>query len=315
MTYQPTWIKGRAVSPGERECAERYEILRRFCRQYGRPFTVLDVGANLAYFSLRLTEEFDCAAVAIEGSQAGQACLRVLEQNENPRVIFLARDVTLADLQALAEVEHFDVVLALSVIHHLPGSFEARLGLLRSLGDHLILELAHEQAAGGGAQKASRVPSDARCLGYGASHVEPGARRPILLLSRPKTGLVRSFLGATRENFSIAIASDFSHKTVSWPYKPEARAWHRGINLATYLDLGGAWPTRETIIGYLRSLRLTGAHGDIQPWNVILQGDAVQLIDAADPTMTVRYDDVASMATLIARVQAASGIALERAHA
>jgi SAM-dependent methyltransferase len=146
--YQDIWVKGKLQKRGVRECADRFELIADFCRQFKRPFTVLDLGANLGYFSLRLTECFDCTSVACEGIYVDWI-QEVLVQNANPRVILLKQIFTLADLKALAQVEHFDVVLGLSVIHHLDGAFDESLEVLRSLGDHLILELPFEANACG----------------------------------------------------------------------------------------------------------------------------------------------------------------------
>ena len=60
-------------------------------------FTVLDLGANLGYFSLRLAERFDATCVAVEESYA--AWLReILRANGNRRVILLRKQVSLRDL-------------------------------------------------------------------------------------------------------------------------------------------------------------------------------------------------------------------------
>ncbi len=141
-------MKGKVEKRGVRECEDRFELIRAFAGKFERPFTVLDIGANLGYFSLRLAETFDCTCVAIEGIY-GDWTQEVFERNENPRVILLKKIFKLADLRALAEVEHFDVVLGLSMIHHLDGSFDESLEVLRSLGDHLILELPFEANACG----------------------------------------------------------------------------------------------------------------------------------------------------------------------
>src|SRR6185436_12823245 len=114
------------------------------------------------------------------------------------------------DLRALAEVEHFDVVLGLSVVHHLDAPFAESLEVLRSLGDHVILELPNEANACGQEivkeVSGAALPGDAQLLGQGKSHLD-GGLRPIYLLSRPKTRLVKSFLGTGRSGLSLSIES------------------------------------------------------------------------------------------------------------
>src|SRR3990167_2396515 len=146
-TYQDIWVKGKLVSKGNRDCENRYALVKQFCSQYTRPFTVLDIGAWSCYFPIRLTEDFpNCTAVAAEFTSAPEESLRL---NAAERVIWLKKELLGEDLDRLAAVEHFDVVLAFSVVHQM------RIGLtqnaiverLRKLGDHLLLELAVEPRA------------------------------------------------------------------------------------------------------------------------------------------------------------------------
>ncbi|MCX7915151.1 MAG: glycosyltransferase, partial [Verrucomicrobiae bacterium] len=292
--YQDIWIRGRCVAPGRRECAERFQLIAEFCQRYQRPFTILDLGANLAYFSIRLTEQFPhCTAVACEGIY-GDWTREILAQNDNPRVILLHHTFRLDDLRALSEVEHFDVVLALSVVHHLDGSFAESLAVLRSLGDHLILELPTEADACGQPIveeiRQASLPADAQLLGHGRSHLG-GAPRPIYLLSQPKTQISKSYLGTPRTGLHVTIESDFRRKQIRFHNKPEHRDWLPGINLHTYLWFNGQYPRAGWIADQLQDVPLSNRHRDVQPWNVILGDNTARLIDADDPNHAFHYSD------------------------
>lgn len=300
--YQDIWVKGKVEKKGVRECEDRFEIIQSFCKQYTRPFTILDIGANLGYFSLRLTEVFDCTAVAVEGIY-GEWTHEVLKKNENQRVILLQKVISLEGLCALAAVEHFDVVLALSVIHHLEGSFDESLNVLRSLGDHLILELPYEANACGQEVVTSvlnaTLPEDAQILGYGKSHLMDG-ERPIMLLSQPKQSIARSYLGTPRTDLHVTITSTFDEKKVRFHTKEEERTWARGINLQTYLWFKGVYPSMSRIADLLAAKRLPQvSHRDIQPWNVLVQGDDVELIDANDPNHAYDFPDTKCLERLL----------------
>ncbi|KKM90264.1 hypothetical protein LCGC14_1240240, partial [marine sediment metagenome] len=39
-TYQDIWVKGKLVRDGKRDCENRYKLIRTFCEQYTRPFTI-----------------------------------------------------------------------------------------------------------------------------------------------------------------------------------------------------------------------------------------------------------------------------------
>lgn len=180
MTYQDKWGHGRVIEKGYRECASRYVIVRDFClRTFGRDgaFTVRDIGANLCYFGLRLTEDFQrCKVTAYEGHHAAsKAALAHLEENGNPHLELVQNFVTPADF-----VWWDDLTLALSVFHHVPAPLAEWLSVLRQTSHHSIVELATEPSARN-SQRAPAVPEGATILGYGESHLE-AAKRPIFYL-------------------------------------------------------------------------------------------------------------------------------------
>ena len=288
---------------GKRECARRYELIRRFCAQYQRPFTVLDVGAADGYFAIRLTEDFpECTVVAIEPrARIGE----MLKLNESTRVLWLSKKMTVAEIRALAAVEHFDVTLALSVIHWMDEPPAESLAALRQLGDHLILELPVEPTATGQEiVQAITTPTDGVLLGYGESHLDPETPRPIYLLSQPKTGLMVSYLGGptahrlARSYARVIITSDFESKTFA-KGKKVLYPWIRGVNLQTFLTFNGSHPGRKHIarcvaaawvdLAGSATMRFLG-HGDLMPWNVVLSGDRATLIDPKPGAKRAAHD-------------------------
>jgi hypothetical protein len=90
--YQDVWVKGKLVERGERDCEPRYEAIKKVAARFKRPFTVLDIGANLAYYSVRLAEDFDCTVLAVE---PGPWMTSVLSRNDNPRVLGVNRALSL----------------------------------------------------------------------------------------------------------------------------------------------------------------------------------------------------------------------------
>ncbi len=298
--YQDVWVKGKCISRGVRECENRYKVVRDFCAQYKRPFTVLDIGANLGYFSLRLAEDFDCTVVAIE-SDYHKRLLYNLELNENKRVIFLHQNLVFDHLKRMANCEHFDVILCMSVIHHLPGSFQANLDMIRALGDHLIIEVPYEKhACGQRVIEILNMPDGAKKIGEGKSHLDKGFRSIYHLQNPPKTLAKRHFIANTPLlSGSLRIISDFSVKKTLFEKKNDERDWHRGINLHTYIYMSGRYPTREHIKNLLKSLAPDPPHRDLKTWNIILQGDAIQLIDYSDPNHTVFTDDQENIARIM----------------
>lgn len=287
--YQDIWVRGKVKSKGVRDCESRWETIKEIASRWSRPFTVLDVGANLGYFSLRLAEEFDCTVVAVEGMY-GDWLQSILEENANPRVLFLRRNMSVRDLKRLADVEHFDLTLALSVVHHFGGPFDKSVDVLRSMGDVLLLEMANEAGAcGQGIVKDSQLPDDAEIVGWGPSHVG-GPGRPIAVLEQEKSTLRRAYMGTPLKDVDLEIRSSYESKTVV--QRGETRDWYRGINLRTWLNTNGSYPSRTHIRRLLLDARPDGVHGDLKAHNTILQGDAVQFVDRLDPRRVVEPDDL-----------------------
>jgi SAM-dependent methyltransferase len=297
--YQDIWVHGKVQTPGIRECESRYQLIRQVAARYQRPFTVLDVGANLGYFSIRLIEDFpNCTVVACEGQYSGWL-RNVLERNWADRVILLDHTFTRADLDQLAAVEHFDLVLAMSVMHHFDGTWNQILATFRSLGDRLIVETAHEPAAcGRHITETTVIPGDAEMLGECPSHLD-GTPRPIWTVATPRTTLRRSYIGTPLDDCNIEIRSD-------WHYKNAVKdgvvyLWHPGINLRTWLHYGGLWPNRRHIQLLIREHAPAKRHGDIRTHNIILGGNTVAFIDALDPRRDMT-DDIAGLQQVLSEL-------------
>lgn len=285
--YQDQWVKGRNVAVGVRECDSRYEAIRPLLAQYTRPFTVLDLGASLGYFTFRIAEEFPQATiVAIDDDP------RLFYQchaNEKP-VLHLRKRVREDDVWQLANCEHFDVVLALNIVHH----FERWNSVLRSLfrmGDHLIIETPHpEETSAINAANAFEIyfqlfgVEEKELLCQTPSHLGP-CERPMWYFQTPGHKPRRSYFTApdSLELGGVTLQSDFYKKIVTLHRKGETRDWISGINLQTFLSLGGAFPLREDVARMVESYpRPAKAHGDVQPWNFIINNTGLHLIDGND---------------------------------
>jgi len=286
--YQDSWVNGEVVERGERDCAPRYEVIRKVAERFERPFTVLDIGANLGYYSLRLAEDFDCTVLAVEG-QVGPYLSTLLNRNQNQRVLAVNRNMSLHDLRTLADVEHFDLVLGLSVTHHFDASYEEVLTHFRRLGFATILELPTEaDACGQQSVQDTFIPGDGEVLAWHKSHLD-GPERPMVLLHDENRELARSYWGSPIDGCAVTIETTYDTKTKT--VRGETSDWVRGINLETWLRLGPLFPSRDWVVKLLENGRPSKPHGDLKTHNVILQGDAVQVIDWNDPRWSMQPDN------------------------
>ena len=181
MIYQDTWINGQCVGKGQRDCTNRYEIIKPTFVKHGSRFSVLDIGANMCYFGLRLIEDFNCTVMAFEFNSFDLR-MKNVQANKTDRLILLKRKLTVKDIFILSNSCHFDFVLMMSVLHHLPGNSTEWINAVRKIGDNIIIEFALEDSTRPEIRKDYKIPEDAKIIGYGDSHLKKDFKRPIILL-------------------------------------------------------------------------------------------------------------------------------------
>lgn len=181
MMYQDVWLNGRLVKQGYRSCQSRYTIIKEFCQQYfhGQPFTVCDIGANMAYFSIRLIEDFDASVIAFEFHEY-QKRQAILKRQKTTRLMYVNRKVSLTDLGILSYSTKFDLALGLSVLHHVVGSAEQWIAAMRKLSRVTIVEMALSDSKRTVGKTGYRIPEGGVVIGHGESHLEEGFRRPMI---------------------------------------------------------------------------------------------------------------------------------------
>ena len=132
--YQDRYVRGQVIARGYRECAARYSLVVRGLGRL-RPHSVLDFGAAGGYFSFRMARELGAAVTAVDDSPE---LIRTAKANGDKRVKIVSRRLALEELTALG---CFDVVLALSVLHHVSPWPDYLRALRRAARRLLIVEL------------------------------------------------------------------------------------------------------------------------------------------------------------------------------
>lgn len=292
MSYQDRWIRGHLLEEGQRGCPERYLLIRSVVEKYTRPVTVLDLGANLGYFGHRLAHDFGAISVMIESRPILETACR---ENGLSTTIGLHRRLSIADLNQIAGAEHFDIVLALNVVHHFKTRWDQALEAITRLGDNLIIETPPRDDVNACGQAAVRPilrrieAMKPEKLGATRSHTTPGVWRPMFLIRKKKTSILWTCINAKKVRAGHArrhtIHSTSHGKTIVFkPIKKgdaEARDWVHGINLWTWCELGGVYPSADDIVASMAAAyEERPDQGDLHPWNFILQGRRIVLIDS-----------------------------------
>lgn len=290
MAYQDAWIRGATVSRGERSCSDRYSVIRSVIAPYTRPVTVWDLGANQGYFGCRLADEFGAVSIMVESRPL---LADICRENALPTTIAMTHRLTLEDLQQLARCVHADVILALNVLHHMPDPVEAY-RCVTSMGRDIVIETpgradVHSVKYAASQELLDAIEADGPTqLAEFPSHVTAGVKRPLLHLVRDTTALRHGYVYVERVRPRGAhparphrIVCNHQQKTITYA-SGDTRDWHQGVNLWNWLQLGGSYPSRSTVAQAVRDVwaRLDTPHGDFRPWNLILQGHRVEVIDA-----------------------------------
>ena len=316
--YQPHWVNGEIIKSGLRQSNDRYEAIKKFCSRYNRPFSVLDIGANFGYFSFRLASDFNCPATMVEKDpKCSEKLQELCIKNGLENVCFLRHKFSVESLRALAKVERFDVILAMSVIHYFPDANEI-MDIMRSMCDNLLVEVPTEQdAANPEVVKKIVIPKDAVLLDRFETHIN--SHRPLYFMGKSdkKAELQDKYFGnPTPLRYPMKIYSDSDNRYIiyeqklksrtekirdkfspdkiskmlrkTWDRKRVKRKWEGlltfaykemipGINLMTYMNMGGSYPLREKVVGDIENF--SSYHGDIRPWNILLSSTGAKIFD------------------------------------
>ena len=297
-TYNDIRINGKTLSLGYRNSEKRYSEIFKFCKKFNRPISVLDLGAAEGYFTFRLAEDFDGVFVAVE-SNPERKLLELCKKNNDPKVLLLNKQMNLKNLKNIKEVQHFDIVLALNIIHHFDEPFQDVLETLVSMSSFCFLEhpnsLENESTKNSqrldteklDLEKFKPILLNKNPSGLGNSLNKKLERNLWLLQNTQSKTIDRGWRGASKytEEFGpgnqISIKSNFDEINVDYGLRDEKRNWIQGIDLRTFLEYDGVYPTNEKIINLIDNLKIKNAK-DLGPHNLILNGEHLFLIDQDD---------------------------------
>ena len=272
--------------------SERLELIRPVLSRYQRRFSVLDLGAGINHPTLgyEIAQEFDAVVVEVEKDW------KPVEPIGKPSIV-LKHEFSIGELAKLSECCHFDVVIAFNIIHWFGPKWKQAAEAVLNLGDYVFVQIPSDRDMeslhfrGAWPESWQDVPA---MRGYfneygewlGSTRQFPGhPPRPIYLHKNGVKRLTRTNWDAHAASADIVVYSThydiqaaFRHKTPR-----EFRPWIPGINLWNFCKLGGVLPERAKVLEMIHNLPLPAErHGDIQPWNMILDGETLHLIDGRD---------------------------------
>ena len=297
-TYNDVRIKGQTISSGYRESEDRYEEIFKFCKKFNRPISVLDLGAAEGYFTFRLSEDFPGVFIAVE-SDSQRNLLDSCQKNNNRNILLLEKQMNLKSLKNLKEVQHFDIVLALNIVHHFDEPFQDVIDTLVSMSSFCFFE--HPNSLENSATKNShRLKNEKLNLekfepqllnknesGLGDSTNKKLQRSMWLLKNTKSKTIDRPWRGTQKYNdefgpdTQIDIKSNFDEIVIDYSLRDESRPWIQGIDLRTFLENNGVYPTNDDVLNLIDNMKVDNAR-DLGPHNLILNGHELFAIDQND---------------------------------
>ena len=297
-TYNDVRIKGQTISSGYRESEDRYKEIFKFCKKFNRPISVLDLGAAEGYFTFRLSEDFSGVFIAVE-SDSQRNLLDSCKKNNNRNILLLEKQMNLKSLKNLKEVQHFDIVLALNIVHHFDEPFQDVIDTLVSMSSFCFFE--HPNSLENSATKNShRLKNEKLNLekfepqllnknesGLGDSTNKKLQRSMWLLKNTKSKTIDRPWRGTQKyhdefgPDTQIDIKSNFDEIVIDYSLRDESRPWIQGIDLRTFLENNGVYPTNDDVLNLIDDMKVEDAR-DLGPHNLILNGHELFAIDQND---------------------------------
>lgn len=302
--YQDIFINGEIIQKGERNCTPSWLIIDKFLSNYERPFTVLDLGAAQGFFSFNIAYKYDATCVMMENSYdyVGhvEKLLELCFANKSEKIIFLKHEINSQCIEEIAKSEHFDVVLALNVLHHAGSDYISLTDAVFKLGDYVIVENppAEEFEKSSLEFKKRKYIEDTLIarggivLGYVPRHTHSEYKSKIILLKCNKDRIQKRHILSpleykVNEYKEYKIHSTFKEKKIEKVKlntgESEKNDWIPGINLVTYKFFNGIFPDNDFIIKQIYEKKDFFIFDDLCPNNLIIQGSNLYQIDIEDP--------------------------------
>lgn len=304
--YQDELEDGIVVTEGRvPEQEKRYQIIKKYIAKYNRPITAIDLGASQGYYSLRLAQDFPASTfVMVEEDPYLKTICHKNKKLSN--IIFLNKRINIKELEELGACEHFDVVLALQVIHWSLDAWKETTNAIINLGDMIFIELPpkEETTAIGGIYLSD---INTYCVDLGSDiiaqfprHTNSTLKSNLYLLNNKKKSITHSYWNAEEKTKKYTIKSTKKEKLLKRKINKDTieTVWIPGINLCTFMALNGTYPTYHTLLQSL--LQWEQSHSTPKEpieKNILIQGN--NLIPVPLTTFSIINTNYSSLNTTV----------------
>lgn len=276
-SYQDQVANGKIIFKGRVKYAkERLNAIQSIIDKYKRPITVLDIGAAQGYYSFQSAykRKNDVYVLIEEDPYLLKLCKLNTELNN---IIFLQKRIKIHELEELGKCEHFDVILALNIIHWSEDKWMQMTDAILNLGDKVIIETPPAGDTAIGKEYLGKIEKylenkGAKIILKTPRHTGTGLLANMYLIENNKTKISKPFWNAKNSNFKYVIESSIKNKRlikISQNNNVLEKSWLPGINTLTFISLNGVYPQISKIIKNIPYISLN---------NFILQGNKIKPI-------------------------------------
>lgn len=275
-SVSPIWAR----MPLETADDYRYYTIKPLIKQYQRPISFMHLWPNRSKVAFALAQKYDCATIVIDP----QAHYFMPDSSGLNNIVLLHSDLSIKGLRYLGECEHIDITLMSNVAEVFPDDWKKAIDYALTMGDYTVIEapvassklyrpvIDYFKKKGG-----ERIGIPSSSIAYQAGELYQFATMKKYLIKRRWNYKKSWTLG------EYTVESSFTNKKfIKKKDKPKGYSesqWHPGINLYTYKQLNGIYPTHEMIRTMLYPLA-TIKHNDLRIFNLIIQGNKLVPIDA-----------------------------------
>lgn len=274
--YQPITVNGELLAKGNRDCEERWEIIKPHIKPHG---VILEVGSATGYFTQRIAKEYpDSLVISVESDPIMcEIQAKTFKAEGIYNVVVCQHRLSAEDIIKWSQhAELFDTVLLMAVLHHYPADkVEAVFEAFQGLGKEIISEIppTDEDKAYGQEtiKKLYEFLPEAEWLGSTMSHL--GHERDIDLFQG----------GKRRENLDafFGVSHENRHRFTIEDGKLNGRNMIAGVNVWNLLHFNIFWPWPKWWIKQAQCAYevITGFKSDVRPWNLLRTAHGLVAID------------------------------------
>ena len=277
--YQDIVVNGEILAKGVRDCRSRWEIIKDHCGPHN---VILEVGSAQGYFTTQMARTYpDSLIVSFESDSVSCEIQKEICRREGLyNVVVCNHRLSRLDLETLSDcVECFDVVLALSVLHHFSGDdvrsvYEAMI----KLAPEVIHELPNQEENACGKDSVRHGDygyEGTTWLGSTSSHLS-GERD---IVQKENDHIQRKGVDAY-----FGVSHEDRHKfdlQCDWgTWRMNDKFMTKGMNVHNLMQFNPVWPKAR----WWKEQARAAYHGldfksDVRLWNLLMTSTGLKAID------------------------------------